>query len=560
MTPSLLKNNATLKFLRHGFLGSLVLFSLILLQMGCEPPFEGVTAILTNNQVDRVITVQIVDADPNAVNPYPANVRVQISGDAFDDGLVYYSDGAALGSTIELVENVVNLAIKPNIEIPAGEFLSFTIVAEADGYLSNAIEVQMGANEKILFADLGLVNLSTLPDGVVVKNDTNTDFENNAPSNDIVIPVEDVENTEGNDLKARLTFKSGTVFKDVNGAELEGSELTTEITYFNGLVDAAVLSATGGRGNIKLEDGTVAVINGLVNVKAFLNGAKVKTFTNPVNIDIFLDAGAFNPVTNNVYAAGDRLSIISRDSPGQPFKNEGEVTAVIDEATQRLKVRYDAVHFSDYSAGSVAPPNTVADDGSNSVVDENELSGSNYTFQIRYVINRQLIAAGEVNGLTVQSVLNKITIPELSAEIVLEVFLNGFLVVDKTFNAGDVIAVVDADIREDSNPLDVLNFNLETQCSDGIFRYTGPIQYRPQGSTKWLNFSNSVDGLLSTQLLEWGLTYDFRVTYKGQSFVRVREVIQSHFRENAEGTYDYWGPDANNRKTFFTAPIGCGSD
>lgn len=537
------------------------LFFLIwsLLLVSCEPPFEGVTAILTNNQVDRIITLEVVDANTNAINPYPSNVTLRLSGVAIDQGLIYYSDGAPLGNNVFLVDNSVNLAVRPNTEILPDAPLQFNVVAEAEGYLSNALVVQLGANEKIKYVELGLVNLGDLPEGVTATTAASLDFEADAPVNDIVVPLEDFDDTVGEPLKARITYNAGTVFRDEQGNDLAGNQLSTQLTYFDGIVDQAILAATGGKGNAVLEDGSVAVLNGLVNVRAFLNGNAVRSFSTPVTIDIFFASGAFNPKTNQRYAVGDVVSVISRENPGDFFVNEGNAPVSLDEETQRLKVSYNAVHFTDYGIASLGIDKPV---DAPQVIDSEpgELGSSrSFEYRIRYRENGQLIASGVAVGESPESVLEQLKgqVPDLPAELVLEIYENGFLIVDKVFGAEEVISISATDVQENDNPLDVLNFNLETKCTDGLFRYSGPIQYRPSGSLRWLQFSNSVDGLLTTQLLEWGKTYDFRVTYKGQSFERTKAVVQAHFRENGLGEYDYWGPDAANKKVFFTAPIGC---
>src|SRR5690606_20277163 len=147
-------------------------------------------------------------------------------------------------------------------------------------------------------------------------------------------------------IKARLTFKKGTILKGEDGNELSGNSLTTQITYFDGVEDDAVLSATGGMGNIVLEDGSIAIINGMVDVSAFLDGKKVKSFSTSVIVDIFLASNSFNPKTNANYKVGDQITIISRNNPGDAFVNEGSAFVVLDDSTQRLKVSYNAQHFS----------------------------------------------------------------------------------------------------------------------------------------------------------------------------------------------------------------------
>ena len=533
--------------------------SIFFLQFSCEPPFEGITPILTNNQVDRIISIQVLDANSNAVNIYPENTKVTLSGQAIEQGLLYYADGSTLGTDINLVENSVNVAVRPGVEIAADTPLVFTIIANADGYLSNSTEVKIGVTDKTKYVSLGLVNLSDLPDGVTAITEISADIVDDVPVNDIVFAVADFDDTEGNELKVQITFEGGTSFKDENGNDISGNQLSTQLTYFDGVVDQAVLAATGGRGNAVLEDGSVAVINGLVNVSAFLNTTAIRSFSTPVKLDIFLTAGSFNPKTNQLYSSGDEVNIVSRDNPGDFFVNEGTFQVVLDEVTNRLKVSYNALHFTDYAIASIGVDKPVDD---SSIVEQGsgEVQGGRlFEYRIRYEANGQLIASGNTVGETPEFVLEQLKgqVPDLPADIVLEIYENGLVVINKVFLANEVIAITSVDVIQNVNTLPVLNFNLETQCSDGVFRYTGPIQYRIKGTQQWLQFSNAVEGLLTTQLLDWGRSYEFRVIYRGQSFVRTREVIQGDFRINGDGAYDYWGPDEQQKRVFFNAPIAC---
>ena len=551
------KNRPTEGVKRSSMLSNIAaVVSLLVVQTSCEAPFEGVTAILTNNLVDKIITVQVVDANPDAENPYPENLSVTVSGTAVDQGLVYYSDGSPLGGGLELVNNTVNLAIRPNTEIISGQSLKFNVIAEAEGYLSNSIAVTVDANDDFIYAELNLVNLSALPKGVVAKNASSTDFDQDVPLNDIIVLVEDESSVPDESLKARLTFKKGTILKDEDGNNISGNELTAQITYFNGIEDDAVLSATGGKGNIVLEDGSIAIVNGMVDVNAFLNGKKIKSFSNSVIVDIFLESNSFNPKTNASYKVGDEVTIISRSKAGDEFVNEGKASLVLDESTQRLKVSFNATHFSVFGAVELYESIT---DGGNDKGDDNVGEKDLYEYQFRYKSNGQLFAWGGGYSHTAEALLKRLSsnIPDVKSDFVLEIYLFGALRVKKTFSSGDSIIIVPTDLLENPSPMDKLNFELQTKCTDGTFLYTGPIQYRLSGTGKWLTFSNAADGLLTTRLLDWGKTYDFRVTYKGESFVRTKAVIKSHFRKNDNNSYDYWGPDAT-KKTFFSAPIGCG--
>ena len=105
----------------------------------------------------------------------------------------------------------------------------------------------------------------------------------------------------------------------------------------------------------------------------------------------------------------------------------------------------------------------------------------------------------------------------------------------------------------------VLYFDLQTACSNGIFRYTGPIDYKVNGTSIWQTFTPSTNGTMTTTLLDWNTTYDFRIIYKGVEYIRSRQVLQAEFRSNSgtSNSWYYWGKDPANKQTFFNSPTAC---
>jgi hypothetical protein len=72
----------------------------------------------------------------------------------------------------------------------------------------------------------------------------------------------------------------------------------------------------------------------------------------------------------------------------------------------------------------------------------------------------------------------------------------------------------------------------------------------------WQAFTEAIDGKLTTKLLEFGKTYDFKIVYKGQEYKKRRTVEQSEFRLQSNGTWDFFGKEAT-KQNFFTAPTSC---
>jgi hypothetical protein len=69
-----------------------------------------------------------------------------------------------------------------------------------------------------------------------------------------------------------------------------------------------------------------------------------------------------------------------------------------------------------------------------------------------------------------------------------------------------------------------LFFDLQTVFKNGTFRFTGDIFFKVSVSNIWEPFTPSVYETLTTNLLEWFKTYDFRIIYKETEFVSSRQV------------------------------------
>jgi hypothetical protein len=90
---------------------------------------------------------------------------------------------------------------------------------------------------------------------------------------------------------------------------------------------------------------------------------------------------------------------------------------------------------------------------------------------------------------------------------------------------------------------------------NGKFRYSGAIDYKLSGTALWLPFTPSELGKLSTNLLAWNKTYEFRINYRDVEYRRGRMVVQSEFRQ-AGDVWEYFGKTAV-KQTFFSSPTSC---
>jgi len=79
------------------------------------------------------------------------------------------------------------------------------------------------------------------------------------------------------------------------------------------------------------------------------------------------------------------------------------------------------------------------------------------------------------------------------------------------------------------------------------------------GTNTWQTFTPSNNGTMTTSLLDWNATYNFRIIYKGVEYLRTRQVLQTEFRQTtgSSNSWYYWGKDPINKQTFFNSPTAC---
>jgi hypothetical protein len=83
----------------------------------------------------------------------------------------------------------------------------------------------------------------------------------------------------------------------------------------------------------------------------------------------------------------------------------------------------------------------------------------------------------------------------------------------------------------------LLSFDLQTNCSNGIARYTGNISYK-LSTDKIYGPSTRIDGKLTTNLLAWDQRYDFKVSYKGVDYVEAVQLLEENLDKTVlHGTF-----------------------
>lgn len=534
------------------FCAVVLLVTTLVVNQSCSKPFEGVDAILTNIPVDYAVNIQIIDA--NGI-PLPSGVTpsVTLTGDAVKSGLIYMNDGQRIDNnqpvSMTVLNNVVYLVVKPFTVISASTPLKFTIKIEADGFVTRTKDITITADDKIQAINLGLLKLSNLPQGVeAVKKEVSV--VDGALANDLEITTPglapDVVATVPKSIVFYSSFDGATTPVAVNSSD----KLVIDVTSLSAESEKSVASIPGGTTAATsvtngVEKEVSFIVAGAIDINAYIGSTEIHDFSEPIPFKIQLDDQIFNPGSNGTIAAGDQIPVWSRSDNSPIWKREG--VATVKSALGKLFTDIQVSHLSTWMvayAPETCTTATVLTYNSNDTAEANVFIKINVNGGTNQIIDTKQLSL--ING-------EKITIDGLPTGVDFTVSMykgssDTGILLDKINVAACASTATLNNTAANANPS--LYFNLETHCQDGIFRYSGAIQYKAIGSGLWESFTSSTNGELTTNLLEWGKTYDFKIVYKGQQFIRTKTVNQADFTQ-VGSVWKY------SLKTFFSTPSNC---
>lgn len=535
----------------------LIILGASLFPIACVKPFTGVSAILSNNYIKQRIYLQIIDASATSVNPYPANSIVTLGGEGVSKGLIYTDGGQvvtnATGNVVP-VQNVLSLAIKPYTVISSTHPIRFSINVSAQGYLSTSNEIVVNATDSLQYIEVKLIKLSNPPLGVIVKESSIAGIINGnlAIANTITVKT-GVD--RGLNTMAELTFPANTSFKDATGGVINSNAtLGVSIAHFSNNPSDALTSVPGGINNVTTSTGSnlTFLMGGAIDINASLGNVSIRSFTNPLTAKVTLSANTLNPLTGSLIKAGDKIEVWSNN--GTFWTKEGTTSIVTDPITASLQAQASITHLSTWLLGFGT---ALCNNSLKVLYKSNTTTTNTHYIAINDRLSAQLLCAKKIsvkNGDT----LEFFTPVGVNCSILLYVGSSDQALPYSYTPFNSCAPTTTLQYTAAVNPLK-LYFNLETICSNGIFRYSGPIDYKVSGSSKWESFTPSDNGTLTTTLLKWDVTYDFRIIYKGLAYTRSRKVTLGEFRQQPGSTnsWEFWGKDPQNKQLFFNSPTSC---
>jgi len=531
-----------------------------LIPFACRKPFDGVNAIVSNSYISYRVSGQIIDANSTATNPYPANTTVTVSGDAVDKGLIYNESGQQIltgSNNITVVSNSFSLVVKPYYVISSNNPLKLNLSIQAPGYLSVSKDLTISNTDSLQYLTIKILNTSKIPIGVALNNTSVAGIVNGTTTTPTNITV--TNNAGGNTIPAtQILIPANTAFKDANGNIIaSNAPMNLSVISFSGNSTDAISSVPGGLNNVSTSIGSNSTftLGAAVEINASIGGTVIKQLSQPIICKLILDSNTLNPITHTTIKLGDSIETWSNDAITNTWKKEGSSIIYRDPYSFKMATNISVTHFSTwmtaYSSNICSNPFIVkytSTDSSISTMFINIVSQTG---------NKQVLDSKKVsvkNGDIIQFSLPQGI--DFTVNMYASSYPNGTPVASNNFTACSNSTTLNY-IVPSNRPS--LYFDLQTYCTNGVFRYTGPIDYKVSGTNIWQTFTPSNNGTLTTTLLDWDVTYDFRIIYKGAEYRRSKQVLQSEFRQTTgtNNSWYYWGKDPANKQTFFSSPTAC---
>ena len=312
--------------------------ALILMLTGCSDPEDIVEPV---DPVDPVIVTP-----PEA----PAELSVVISGSVVDsasgavvDGATvsFYESGEVATNILDIDGNAVTSVVVADgsFEVTtANDITSFKMVASADAYSSDSLDVSFGVDDETITVQLELLSDETEGVAAVAVEVAVVDA---TVAEEITVTTEELEPGEdAPDGSVDVVIPAAVQLQDADGNAVAGDTLTVDVTYVESTeADDAQPEDEGTSIADVIPEGLnsdaaadeVLVPVGVAEVNMDIDGTAVKEFSSPITITINLPSDTQVPSAGRVVAEGDQFGVRSYDEQTLTWKTE-ENSAIVGAA------------------------------------------------------------------------------------------------------------------------------------------------------------------------------------------------------------------------------------
>ncbi len=466
------------------------------------------------------VTIQYLNANPNGGAIAPAGITVRIVGT--DAGSVV---NFKKGKTFEVETGAfLKIGLEEAASPSESRPYEFTVITTGEGYLPT-LQTVIIAGEEPQVIEVPMVKLSAPPTGVSVATGS---FETQTTG--AIAPFNlNTPTTGGKQERAMAHIPVGTILYDANGTALTGTVAVT-LAHFDTRTEESLAAFPGGfiANNVQgtTDNAPVAFsTGGFASLEMTVGGTVVKTFNQPISIDIEIAPDVKNADNNdNPIAAGDQIPFWSMDKTTGVWRKEG--SAAIVNNGGKLQATITTNHLSyfnlDYyfstcrlSCGSVTFQNGVVPAGYYLVELYNAQTGVCFKRHYEYINNntmRFLFAPNRVCILKVRGTGANSCYSYGTGSV------SHIYATSAPFNVATSNITVPLTQPATLPPLATITINVTANCTNQFVntpQINTQVWYRPTGSSCWkyLGYLRNGRIVVSNAQLIIGQSYTFWTYY-----------------------------------------------
>jgi hypothetical protein len=358
----------------------------ILLLDACKlkNPTDGFKIIVKADALQAPNNFFVLDSKTGNQADLPANYEVAVTG----PGAAYvFSPGGT--KKIVVIQGVLQFSLRKGFVPTAANPIKFNFEFHNSKYLDLVYPVEITSLDQFS-ENISLVNFDNPPSGSTgKKQDVPADTSGKTTTKvEIVIPK-----AQGKEEAATVEIEAGTQLKDKDGNNVVGT-IEAKILHATP-TDSSIGSFPGGITIAGTKDASGAALpggeistTGWVNFEMSAGGKQVKTFSQPVSVNMEIKPGTINPKTGVAYVAGDDLDVYSLSAGENTWVKEGTTKVVKNDSTNKLEAPMSINHLSVWMAGIIlAPCGNVLELGYDNSANVNAISGK---FEVYSIANALL--------------------------------------------------------------------------------------------------------------------------------------------------------------------------
>lgn len=326
---------------------SVIIFSLLLIVIvACRKSIIDGTTWIPGEPLLNVLTIQVLDANPDVLLAISDNAKVSVVGKDADK--VYSLEGS---KTLNVENGFISVGLLRRDTALSGKTLEFMLIVQAEGYLDGRQNYVLTSVNAPTNEVLRMVRIANPAKGVAVQTETITLGANNQTTAPITMNI----TVPGRAEDAKITVPAGTRMLDKDGNTVTGTVQAT-VVHFDATNPTSLNSFPGGLTYNSSRDssgssrgGGSFTTFGFTAITMSAGGKEVKSFSQPMEVSMDLNQNieradsAGNPTA---LAIGQRIPVWSLNETSGEWQAEGLATVERDPASGKLKANFKQSHLS----------------------------------------------------------------------------------------------------------------------------------------------------------------------------------------------------------------------